>query len=73
VQIGDGDPRRKSRIVGVLRRQVRRRLGRKVVQSHRRNAIVDALDHLLRDLGRAHVVGAEAVAQLVDTLRDLVE
>lgn len=73
VQVGDGDPRREARIVGVLRCQVRRRLGRKVVQRHRRDAIVDTLDHLLRDRDRGHVLSAEAVAQLVDTRRDLVE
>ena len=72
MQIGDGDARGQSRKVGMLGGHVGRRLRRELVQLVGRDAVVDALDHLLRELGRLDVLGVEAVAELLDATRDLV-
>ena len=73
VHVRDGDPRGKLAVVGVLRRQERRRLRGKVVQLRRADAVKDTRDHLLRDNDRVDVLGVEAVAQLLDARGDLVE
>mmetsp|Transcript_29694 Transcript_29694/g.97086 ORF Transcript_29694/g.97086 Transcript_29694/m.97086 type:complete len:755 (-) Transcript_29694:490-2754(-) len=72
VEVRHGDARGEHGEVGVLRRHVGRRLGRELVELVRRHAVVDALDHLLRDLVRLDVLGVEAVAELLDAARDLV-
>ena len=73
LQVGRRDARREPRVVGVLRRQVRRRLGRQVVERRRGHAVVHALNHLLRDLRRVDVRRVEGVAELRDARGDLVE
>ena len=73
LQVGRRDARREPRVVGVLRRQVRRRLGRQVVERRRGHAVVDALNHLLRHPRRVHELRVEGVAELRDARGDLVE
>lgn len=73
VHVRDSDARGKLAVVGVLRRQERRRLRGKVVQLRRADAIKDTRDHLLRDNDGVDVLGVEAVAQLLDARGDLVK
>ena len=56
----------------MLRGHVGRRLGGELVELVGRDAVVDALDDLLREDVRLDVLAVEAVAQFFDPRRDLV-
>jgi len=73
MQIGHGDARCEGRIVRVVGREVRGCLGGQGVELHRGHAAVDALDDLLRDVGRVHKLHVEAIRELLDARRDLVK
>lgn len=73
VQVRDGEARGELAIVGVLRRHVRRRLARQVIELRRAHAVVHAGNYLLRDQADVDVRAIEAVAELVDARGDLVE
>lgn len=60
-------------VLTVLRGLVGGRLGRKLVQLARRHARVDPRDDLLSDEDGLHILGVEAVAEVADPSRDLVE
>ena len=72
VEVAHGDARREPREVRMLRRHVGRRLGGELIKFVRRDAVVDALDDLLRQNVRLDVLAVEAVAQFFDARRDLV-
>lgn len=57
----------------VLRRLVGGGLRGQLIELARRHSRVDPADDLLRDEGGLHVLGVEAVAQVADPGRDLVE
>ena len=62
VEVAHGEARREAREVGVLGRHVGRRLGGQFIQLVGRDAVVDALDDLLReDLRGAFVRPLDAV------------
>mmetsp|Transcript_58906 Transcript_58906/g.162848 ORF Transcript_58906/g.162848 Transcript_58906/m.162848 type:complete len:327 (-) Transcript_58906:3-983(-) len=73
VQVRDRDARGKDREVRVLGGHVRGGLRGKLVELNGGDARVDALDHLEGDGRRVHILGREAVAELLDARRDLVE
>lgn len=73
VQVADRNTRSKHGIVGVRRRLVRRRLCREVVKLHGGNTLVDAINHLARDLDGVDIVHVQAIAQFCHTGSDLVE
>ena len=72
VQVGDGDARGEARIVRVLRRQVRGRLGGEVIQFLGCHTVVHTLNNLLRDDDRRDR-RVERVGELGDARDDLVE
>ena len=72
VEVAHGDARREPREVRMLRRHVGRRLGGQFIKFVRRDAVVDALDDLLRQNIGLDVLGVQTVAQLFDAARDLV-
>eukprot|EP00962_Isochrysis_galbana_P021947 scaffold6503_cov115-Isochrysis_galbana.AAC.3 len=73
VQVGDGDARSQTRIIGVLRRQVGGRLSGEIVKVSSRHAVIYALDHLDGDDGRVDVLWVKAIAELLDARSNLVE